>query len=73
MADAPISDQEIVILCDILEGRGANFNADKKKLLDQLIAKGLVAPADQVSPAKYKLTAKAEQLLAERGVGLSDG
>ena len=41
MADTPISDQEIAILCDVLEGGGANLNADKRKVLDQLIAKGL--------------------------------
>jgi hypothetical protein len=29
--------------------------------------------SDQDSPAKYKLTSKAQQLLAERGVGLSGG
>ena len=72
MADA-LTDQEIAILCDVLEGRGAKFNADKKEVLDQLIAKGFVAPADQDPPAKYKLTGKAQQLLAERGVGLSGG
>jgi hypothetical protein len=73
MADVPISDQEIAILCDLLEGWGANLNADKKKVLDQLIARGFVVPAEQESPAKYKLTGKAQQLLAERGVGLSGG
>ena len=71
MADTLISDQEIAILCDVLEGGGANFNADKRKVLDQLIVKGFVVAADQESPAK--LTAKAQQLLAERGVGLSGG
>jgi predicted transcriptional regulator len=71
MADAVISDQEISILCDILEGWGANLSEDKKKILDQLIAKGFVVPAE--SSAKYKLTDKAQQLLAERGVGLSGG
>jgi predicted transcriptional regulator len=73
MADALITDQEIAILCDVLEGSGANLNADKRKVLDQLIAKGFVAVADQESPAKYKLTGKAQRLLAERGVGLSGG
>jgi predicted transcriptional regulator len=73
MADALITDQEISILCDILEGWGANLNADKRKVLDHLIAKGFVVPADQKSVAKYKLTDKAQQLLAERGVGLSGG
>jgi hypothetical protein len=72
MAEAPINDQEISILCDILEGWGANLNADKMKILDQLIAKGLVVPADQES-AKYRLTSIAQQLLAERGVGMSGG
>ena len=73
MTDALITDQEIAILCDVLEGRGANLNADKRKVLDQLIAKGFVVPTDQGSSVKYKLTGKAQQLLAERGVGLSGG
>ena len=74
MADTPISDQEIAILCDVLEGGGANLNADKRKVLDlQLVAKGFVVAAGQESPIKYKLTGKAQQLLAERGVGLSGG
>jgi len=73
MADALITDQEISILCDVLEGWGANLNADKRKVLDQLIAKGFVVPADQESVAKYKLTDKAQQLVAERGVGMSGG
>jgi predicted transcriptional regulator len=73
MAEALITDQEISILCDILEGQGANLKADKRKILDQLITKGFVVPADRESPAKYKLTGKAQQLLAERGVGLSGG
>jgi hypothetical protein len=71
--DALITDQEISLLCDVLEGRGADLNADKRKILDQLIAEGFVVAADQESPVKYKLTGKAQQLLAERGVGLSGG
>jgi predicted transcriptional regulator len=71
MADAVIADQEIAILCDIVEGWGANLNEDKRKVLDQLIAKGFVVPAELST--KYKLTDKAQQLLAERGVGLSGG
>ncbi len=73
MADALITDQEIAILCDVLDGWGANLNAHKTKVLDQLIAKGFVVLADQESSAKYKLTGKAQKLLAERGVGLSGG
>jgi hypothetical protein len=72
MADPLITDQEIAILCDVLEGRGANLTPVKKNVLDQLIAKGFVMTSDQAS-AKYELTDKAQQLLAERGVGLSGG
>jgi predicted transcriptional regulator len=56
-----------------LEGWGAKLNADKRKVLDQLVEKGFVVTIDRESPAKYKLTDKAQQLLAERGVGLSGG
>ena len=58
MADALITDQEIAILCDVLEGSGANLNADKRKVLDQLIAKGFVVVADQESPQNTNLPAK---------------
>ena len=73
MARPLITDQEIAILCDVLEGRGANLTPVKKNVLDQLIAKGFVTASDQASSAKYILTGKAQQLLAERGVGLSGG
>jgi predicted transcriptional regulator len=73
MADTLITDQEIAILCDVLEGRGANLSAGKKNVIDKLIAKGFVTASGQESPEKYELTAKAQQLLAERGVGLSGG
>jgi hypothetical protein len=72
MADALITDEEISILCDVLEGQGANFSASKKNVLDQLIVKGFVTASDQ-GLSNYKLTSKAQQLLAERGVGLSGG
>jgi predicted transcriptional regulator len=73
MADDPLTDQEISILCDVLERSDANLSADKRKVLDQLVAKGFVEPADRELPAKYKLTGKAQHLLAERGVGVSGG
>jgi hypothetical protein len=48
MADVLITDEEISILCDVLEGRGGNFSAGKKNLLDQPIVKGFVTASDQV-------------------------
>ena len=41
MAD-DLSDLEIDVLCDLLQGPGANLRAYKKVVLDQLVAKGLV-------------------------------
>jgi hypothetical protein len=73
MIDDLITDQEIAILCDILEGSGAILKPAKKNILDQLVAKGFVTVSDEGSSATYKLTRKAQQLLAERGVGLSGG
>ena len=45
MADDDVSDLEIAVLCDLLEGSRANLKAHKRALLDQLVAKRLVEPA----------------------------
>ena len=74
MADAIIiNDQELAILCDLMDGCGAkwggNLDADKSQMLHQLIAKGFIELADQPSIARYKHTRKASVLLAELCVG----
>ena len=58
MADALITDEEISILCDVLEAQGANSSAGKKNVLDQLIVKGFVTASDQGLSANYNLPAK---------------
>jgi hypothetical protein len=74
MADALVTDLEIAVLCDLLAGPSADLKAHKRSVLDQLFAKGLVEPAPQrESPARFRLTGKAQHLLAERGVGISGG
>ncbi len=67
-----LSDLEIAVLCDLLDNPRANLKAHKKAMLDQLVAKGLVEPAKD-EPAKFQLSDKARQILAERGVGISGG
>jgi hypothetical protein len=64
MADALITDEEISILCDVLEGQGANFSASKKNVLDQLIVKGFVTASDQGLSANYKLTSSSVPTLS---------
>jgi len=72
MTDDLITDQEIAILCSILDGRTANLNADKRKVLDRLIANGFVELSDRAA-STCKLTVKAQKLLDDRGVGVSGG
>jgi hypothetical protein len=72
MADDDLSDLEIVVLCELLEGPRANLKAHKRAVLDQLVAKRLVEPAKD-DPTKFQLSEKAHHLLAERGVGISGG
>jgi len=71
MAD-DLSDLEIAVLCDLLQGPGANLKAHKRVVFDQLLAKKLIEPVKD-EPARFQLTDKAHHLLAERGVGISGG
>jgi hypothetical protein len=71
MAD-DLSDLEIAVLCDLLEGPRSNLKAHKRAIIAQLAAKGLVEPAKD-EPARFQLSDKAHHLLAERGVGMSGG
>ena len=72
MADDVITDLEIAVLCDLLDGPSANLKAHKRSVLDRLVAKGLVGPAKD-GPARFQLTDKGHHVLAERGVGISGG
>ena len=67
-----ISDFEIAVLCDLLNGPGVNLKAHKKAILDQLLEKELVVRLKN-DPARVQLSDKAHHLLAERGVGMSGG
>ena len=70
-----INDQELAILCDLMDGWGTNcrgnLDADKRQVLDQLIAKGFVEAADQQSIPTFKHTLKASLLLTELCVEIS--
>ena len=72
MADDVITDLEIAVLCDLLDGPGVNLKAHRRSVLDALVSKGLVGPAKD-GPERFQLTDKAHHLLAERGVGISGG
>jgi hypothetical protein len=67
-----LSDLEIAVLCDLLQGPGANLKGHKRAILNQLIAKRLVVPT-KCDATIFQLSDDAHHLLAERGVGLSGG
>jgi hypothetical protein len=72
MADDVVTDLEIAVLCDLLDGPGVSLRAHKRGVLNALLSKGLVEPAKD-KPERFQLTGKAHHLLAERGVGISGG
>jgi len=45
-AQMTLSDLEIAVLCDLLDGPGANLKVHKRDVLDQLVTKGLVVPTN---------------------------
>ena len=45
MVDDVITDLEIAVLCDLVDGPRVNLKAHRRSVLDGLVAKGLIAPA----------------------------
>jgi hypothetical protein len=75
MIDADISNTAIAVMCDIARASGLDLNANKRAVLDGLIAQGLVEVIDQAKPAagpKFAITLKGQQLLDKRGVGVNE-
>jgi hypothetical protein len=72
-----ITNEELAILCDIVAGwsvkQAESLNADKRLVLDHLIANGFVEQANGHSVSKYQHTAKTEMLLTQLCVGISGG
>jgi hypothetical protein len=67
-----ITDQQISILCDLGQSPIFALAFEKKRELDKLIADGFVELSDSGSLGNYKLTAKGETILADRGAGLNE-
>jgi len=75
MIDGTISDTGIAVMCDIARASGLDLDADKRAVLDRLIADGLVEvsrPAKPTEAAKFAVTSKGQRLLDERGVGVNE-
>jgi hypothetical protein len=67
-----LTDLEIAVLCDLLQGPDVNLRAHKRAVLEQLISKGLVELTND-GGARYQLSHNAHHILAEGGVGIGEG
>ena len=67
-----ITDQQISLLCDVSQSSLLTLDPEKKRDLDQLIMDGFVKLTVDDLPIRYKLTAKDENVLGERGAGLNE-
>jgi hypothetical protein len=67
-----LTNLEIAVLCDLLQGSDVNLMAHKRVLLEHLASKGLLEPAEN-HHSKFQLSDKAHRILGERGVGIGEG
>ena len=49
MVDDVITDLEIAVLCDLVDGPRVNLKAHRRSVLDGLVAKELIEPAKEES------------------------
>jgi hypothetical protein len=69
LPSGPLSDQQIAILCDI--GGGRQIKEKHQGLVRGLVGAGFLESASNET-AGYKLTGKAQDLVAQRGAGLNE-
>jgi len=65
-----LTDEEVSVLCDI-ETAGSTGSKDRRITMG-LVERGFIDVISRGTSRQFKLTAKAQQLLAERGVGLNE-
>jgi hypothetical protein len=67
-----LTDDQIALLCAIGEFEHSKLTENKKRDLERLISGGYVEPTEGHPGSAFKLTAKGDQFLGERGVGLNE-
>ena len=67
---AELSDEVTAILCDV--GAGLPMKSKDRQLIDRLLKDGLLELSKETDSDHLILAPKAQQMLAERGVGLNE-
>lgn len=70
--DDQLTNSDVAILCDV--GSGSPSIGDSKKTeVAELISRGFIEHDSKDAGMRLKLTAKAQKVLAARGVGINEG
>jgi hypothetical protein len=73
MAEFALSDEAIAVMVDIARTAGRDLDPAHHLERDRLVAAGLVAKApDDREDSSYKVTARGQHVLDQRGVGANE-
>jgi hypothetical protein len=67
-----LTNSQIALLCDIGEHDLSKLTGDQKRDLERLISGGYVEPTESHPGSAFKLTAKGNAFIGERGAGLNE-
>ena len=67
-----LTNSQIALLCDIGESNLPKLTGDQKSDLEWLLSEGYVEPTKSHPGSLFKLTAKGDEFLGERGAGLNE-
>lgn len=68
-----IGDAAVAVMCDIARASGFDLDANKQSVVDDLIARGLVARTGKAPPNPlFEVTSRGQRALDARGVGVNE-
>jgi hypothetical protein len=68
-----ISDAAIAVMCDVARASGFDLDANKQSVVDDLVARGLVARTGKAPPDPlFEVTPRGQRALDARGVGVNE-
>jgi len=71
----PLRDDELSLLCDIVQSPSLHLTAAKRLILDRLLERQLVEPAtgpQDPAHARYRLTEQGQAMIDGLGIGITE-
>jgi DNA polymerase III psi subunit len=73
VSNEALNDEEVALMCDILQSMELHLNSRKELELSRLTALGYLKSEPEAPGGRgYRITAKGQQYLDERGVGANE-